>query len=534
MDERRRDPGLLSLAPAVAAFGIGVGALVGALVGAASAGPPRVEHKRVPADMADDVTAAVRRAAAFLRAAQEADGGWTYGADEGRPVLAAHNAPWRPAFSCMAGVALARAGARPGDPAIDRLVAYLQRALAPRASAGLRATFLAKTYGSAAFLWFLAETGSPAMHADAAAAALALTNGAVEADLWGYELPDVGVRDGYGTVTRLPGAIAGTADLSNSQFAVLGLLAAERLGILRTQTVWERVRAGLRRIAHRDGGFGYRFHAGEPEAFARGNRSATAIAAACAFLAARREGSTPEAALEDPVVRGALRWLRQHPIVRRADGSVDTSDPTDPVPGRLPYYDLFAIERLGAFTGLDALAGVDWYRVGGRHLIASQQPDGGWPPGEGGFRNQTSALNAVFAVIFLTRAADDFPVTTPAVTAADVAGLADVPEPLFSDVAAAGLSAAARDTATPPAARAWRDAFFAAGARVLGVLLGRLASGSEAERAYVLRLLPDLVDGAPADVVEGRGAARWRAWYEANKAHLVTDPTARKFKVAPK
>ncbi len=250
----------------------------------------------------------------------------------------------------------------------------------------------------------------------------------------------------YGNDTT--GQVATTADMSNTQYAVLGLKAASRMGLEFDRGVLADVLEyfldhqqpsgkEVKWIDVRDG------QDGKPKEYARkveakgfcytyGTRdgpelcgSRACIGIACIELAlddllTKGKGAALAVARKrrrDAVVSidSALAWMQERFSV--------TQNPLDPLPpaGRAPppaggpgapppppagpgagyfYYYLYALERVGALTARKYIGRHDWYREGADELIARQLPDGSWP--SGGYDNEL--VNTCFALLFLRRA----------------------------------------------------------------------------------------------------------------------------------
>lgn len=484
--------------------------------GGARADDP-ADTKRVPADLRPAVDAAVARGVAWLRTRADADGLFRFSV-AGLRSFSHWSAPaCDEGLTALAILALVRGGVPTTDPVVVRGLATLRTrldsAVPPPGGADAR-TF---TYGAGALLWMLSEVRPAGFGVAAAQAALGLSHGVHPDGSWSYTLPRVRVEGGYAQV--LPDDLgAEPADLSNAQFAVLGLLAAERLGVWRADAPWTRVRDGRVATVRRDGAFGYRHDDAAPDLFRAGRRVTTAIAAGNLFVALRRLGASRADALRDPTMRRALAWLERHPFVDAASGRWAARDVGD-LSERLPYYELIAVERLGAFTGLEKLGGADWYRAGTATLLALQRPDGGWPGGtaEAAFLN--AAQNTTLALLFLSRALDAVPVTSPALTTGDLVGGKDALEPHFSDLVARSVRAHA--LADGDARVAWQRAFVAAGVRALESVV-RLQADGPGELAPAAHGLLRLLTGFPVEAKEREARAiAWARWLFTHRAALA-------------
>jgi hypothetical protein len=220
-----------------------------------------------------------------------------------------------------------------------------------------------------------------------------------------------------------------TADMSNTQYAVLGLKAASRLGLTVDRRLFADVldycldhqqpHAKPHKIlvkyvdvqpapdgtTHRYArtveprGFAYTYGTREgPELIA----SRACIDVACVVLSldelltkatgATRERGRARRQEADEAVDSALAWLDQN-------WAVDRHPPGNPGQGYYYYY-LYALERAGALTSRRFVGEHDWYREGAEELLKRQVGDGSWP--SGGWDNEL--VNTCFALLFLRRA----------------------------------------------------------------------------------------------------------------------------------
>lgn len=492
-----------------------VALVVLALAGVPAAGAP--DGRPVPADLRVSVDAAVVRAAAWLESVAPADGIFRWSVPSQRDWSHWGATACDQGLTALASLALVRAGVPRQRPAVARALDALRGALSSAESPGGGADARTFTYGAGSLLWMLSELRPPGFDTAAAQAALALS-GAEDADGgWGYHLPRVRLKDGYAEVLR-DGVPRAPADLSNAQFALLGLLSADRMGVWRGDVAWARARDGVKRTVLWDGSFGYRHDAEAPDLFRRGRRVTTEIAAANLFVTLRRTGSSRDAALADPTLRRALGWLSGHSFADAATGrwaARDVGDQTD----RLPYYEMIAVERLGAFTGLERLGGADWYRVGATTLLALQRADGSWPGGVAEAAFQNAVQHTVLAILFLTRALDAVPVVSPDFTTGDLLAGKDLAGALFDDLVAKG--AIGHAGATGESRTAWQRAFVLVGERALAALVRLHAEGPASAVEAVHGLLVALTGAKPeATGREGRTLA-WTRWLVEHRGRLA-------------
>ncbi len=229
------------------------------------------------------------------------------------------------------------------------------------------------------------------------------------------------------------GAPAGAVDLSNTQYALLGLNAAGRCGatvppdvylkvldyLLSTQLKeglstelfvqnadWEPGSEGVERwvSAGKRSARGFPYMPGSTEGT---TGSMTTAGVACLAIVKERLGEagklTPELARKiDAAMLDGIAWL--------SDVFTVTDNPVVPAGGApWHYYYLYGVERVGSLTGLVHVAKTDWYRAGAEHLLGAQEKDGGWrragaKAGAMADENETEIAQTCFALLFLKRA----------------------------------------------------------------------------------------------------------------------------------
>jgi hypothetical protein len=223
-----------------------------------------------------------------------------------------------------------------------------------------------------------------------------------------------------GTWYYCPGE--GGGDISNGQYAVLGLKSASRCGLKVDADVWETVlnyyltyqqpsgpTTTLLRFKNfeRDGtpkfyaeksearGWQYRFgHPPRPEDVLGTH---VCIGIACSLFCyeelmthARSRGGkyTPKVRT---AVKDGLAWLQRHWSI-------------DHVPNGHKfyyYYYIYSLERVGVLTEKRFIGDHDWYREGGTYLLAKQHADGSWHSRGGEYGNPI--VYTSFALLFLKR-----------------------------------------------------------------------------------------------------------------------------------
>ncbi len=211
-------------------------------------------------------------------------------------------------------------------------------------------------------------------------------------------------------------------DLSNTQFALLGLHAATRCGIKVSQHVWldalrfclghqdktgepvmykaNEVRGRYRfEWTERAIARGFKYHFDSPQASASMTTAGLASLVVCQnrlWRARAFKGQLRADARRG--IRDAMAWLQQHFTV--------TSNPGGQ--RRWHWYYLYGLERAGVLGRFRFLGTHDWYKEGADFLLARQEPEGWWT-------TNVHWEGSCFALLFLKRATArmDAPVITP-------------------------------------------------------------------------------------------------------------------------
>jgi hypothetical protein len=102
----------------------------------------------------------------------------------------------------------------------------------------------------------------------------------------------------------------------------------------------------------------------------------------------------------------------------------------NPTPGgqsQWHFYYLYGLERAGTKMGVRWMGKNDWYRAGAEYLLSVQSKDGGWPTAAevrtAADTSENRLTQTCFALLFLKRATEKqkpvFPVTPPTLTGGD-------------------------------------------------------------------------------------------------------------------
>ncbi len=160
-----------------------------------------------------------------------------------------------------------------------------------------------------------------------------------------------------------------TYDNSNTQFAILALMEAERTGVVLPDAFWQSVANHFRSTQAADGGWGYK--GGQ-----RSTGSMTSAGIASLVIASGKLGQARASTRggivkccgndgenEDWVrIQRGIDWMGRHFSVRLNPGARIN----------VLYY-LYALERVGRLTGQRFIGAHDWYREGAEYLIQVQQ-----------------------------------------------------------------------------------------------------------------------------------------------------------------
>jgi hypothetical protein len=174
-------------------------------------------------------------------------------------------------------------------------------------------------------------------------------------------------------------------DNSNTQFALLGLRAAEDALVEAPPETWTLAHQWFATEHKTDGGYGYHGAKGFKNDPSYGSMTAVAIAS----LAICDNYLKLDFASE-PALPRALAWL----------GARLTFDenPADPHQGgtmHRQYYWIYSVERAGVLAKQERFGEHAWYAEGARWLLAKQDADGAW---------NGDPIDTCFAILFLKKA----------------------------------------------------------------------------------------------------------------------------------
>ena len=291
------------------------------------------------------INAAIDRGVDYLLSTQYPDGSWKFMTNE-----------YRNGATSLAVYTLLKSGISPRHDAVQRGLGFL------------RSRLPTKTYSASCEMMALAATKDLSLKPDMEAILELL----IDWHTGGFAYPH------------------GAIDLSNTQYAALGLRAAAHAGLQIRQKTWADLADHVLPYQTDDGGFSY--HRG-------GGATGSMTAAGLTVLGACHEALNEEGApsrrikeIERALERG-VDWLHRNWTVStnpRAGGGGGAR--------WHPYY-LYGLERVGAFLRTSYLGPHDWYWDGSKRLVDSQGKDGQWATAYG-----EDVPNTCFALLFLERA----------------------------------------------------------------------------------------------------------------------------------
>ncbi|HET6163839.1 MAG TPA: hypothetical protein VFG37_09250 [Planctomycetota bacterium] len=311
--------------------------------------PVRAAGSAPPVDLSGlplRVNQAIDRGCDWLLTQQQIDGSW-----------APEQANYRNGATSLCAYALLKSGIRKDHPAIARAVEWL-RAGEPR-----------ETYTLACQILALHSLEDPAHDGWIKKLGEALlVNQALNGGF------NYGFQDG--------------GDLSNMQYAALGLRVAAAHGYKIAPDVWEKMAVQVLATQKVDGngayapvGFSYKVN-DKPT----GSMTAAGVGI-LAICDEQLKGHSKSGPLL-PVAKRGGNWIAQNFAV---DGN--------PMSGvKWGAYWLYGLERVGALLKTDKFGDHDWYREGARWLCDHQKAEGSWAVSE------TDVLDTCWALLFLTRA----------------------------------------------------------------------------------------------------------------------------------
>ncbi|MDR2439720.1 MAG: DUF4159 domain-containing protein [Planctomycetaceae bacterium] len=318
----------------------------------------------------NEVRLAIEQGVQFLKRTQKTHGNWDEHASSGE----------RCGATALAILALVSCGVPKDDPAIQRGMKYLR--LFSGKEAGRNYSISLQTM---AFCAVDPERDRPLIRNNIALLERNQIHGNSEHNGGWYYTPWEGN--------------SGSSDLSNSQFSILALYEAERLGISVKTDTWLRAQRYWEQSQNPNNAWGYNPRPGGGSNDTRGSMSCAGIASLIITSGILDTGTAS--------VRGDKIFCFQQPnhriAVKIKKGlswlASNFSVSQNPHVGNWLYYYLYALERVGRMTNQRFIGQHDWYREGADKILRLRDPiDGAWR-GQGTGDTSSTA----FALLFLSK-----------------------------------------------------------------------------------------------------------------------------------
>ena len=299
------------------------------------------------------VTKSLERGISYLKDQQDSNGNWSENQSNPGGITA------------LCTLALIHSGVPNEDPAMKKALAYLR---------SFDVDDIGTTYATSLHLMVMAAADPRGERVRIARYAKWLAEA---------QNPRSG---GWSYHPRIP-----TDDPSNSQFALLALHEAERVGVTIPAVTWEKAHKYWTERQQRSGAWSYNLSGLPTGSMTCAGIASLVITSRHTSLEAARVvdgqvrccGEVPDA---NAIDRG-LRWLGQAFSAQR-----------NPASSSYYMYYMYALERVGRMTGQRFIGQHDWYRAGADHLLKIQDDlDGSW-------RTRGNPLtNTAFSMLFLSK-----------------------------------------------------------------------------------------------------------------------------------
>lgn len=199
-------------------------------------------------------------------------------------------------------------------------------------------------------------------------------------------------------------------DNSNSQFAILALYEAERIGVPIDPEIWKWALEYWKRMQNKDGSWGYRASLGDLQVNKSGVGTGSMTCAGIAGLVIcsgfrNNSGSQVQGGellccqevdddISDRIEKG-LNWLSRHFSVQTNPGTVIDVD-------TWLFYYLYGLERVGRLTAHRFIGKSDWYREGADFLLRRKGMFNKYWKAQRDLKNN-NAVSTAFALLFLSK-----------------------------------------------------------------------------------------------------------------------------------
>jgi len=182
----------------------------------------------------------------------------------------------------------------------------------------------------------------------------------------------------------------GWYDHSVSQYGVLGMWSLAQQAIEVPTNYWTGVELAWKSHQTPAGGWGYRLRDNNKD-WVTENVGMTAAGLATLYItqemAHSMDGLNCTGNYRDESIERAVKWLSANFSTFR---------------NRHPYYALYGVERVGVAGGFKYFGNLNWYQVGAKYLLETQQPDGSWGKDDAHW-NPNKVPDTCFGLMFLAR-----------------------------------------------------------------------------------------------------------------------------------
>ncbi|MBC8106900.1 MAG: DUF4159 domain-containing protein [Anaerolineae bacterium] len=186
-----------------------------------------------------------------------------------------------------------------------------------------------------------------------------------------------------------------TYSLSRGHYAALGVWAAAQAGYEVPNNYWQLVEKGWIDEQDPSGGWSYKGKSYQPTGDNQKypvTPGMTADGIATLFITQdylhADEAVTPRGNIKNPYIDKALDWMSANFKMVANDEKFSRD---------YPYATLYAIERIGAASGLKYFDKIDWYEIGADRLMRNRKNNGSWTGDYG------AVVNTSFAILFLAQ-----------------------------------------------------------------------------------------------------------------------------------